>query len=366
MIGPDPLSWSIPIGFGLDLLIGDPRGWPHPVRLDRAVDRRAGEGLAQGPGDGMVERADEPIALPRKGGERKVNAPADLPPPARERGRAAAPSLSRRRTLRTPARGGLLAFVVSLSGLAAWGIVVASDRLGLAAGLAARSLLIYWGLAARSLRDEALRAAEAPDLDVARRELSMIVGRETDSLDRPAIARACVETVGENTSDGVVAPLFWLALAGPVGLWCFKAISTLDSMVGYRDDRYRHLGWASARLDDLACLIPARLTWLLMAVSAALVGERPYSALRVGWRDGRKHPSPNAAWGEAAMAGALGVQLGGPATYGGLPGSKPFLGDPGDPIDAATVRRSTRLLMMTAALAAGLAWGVRGWLVRPL
>ena len=139
----------------------------------------------------------------------------------------------------------------------------------------------------------------------------MIVGRDTDALDRPEICRACVETVAENCNDAVVAPLFWFAVGGPVGLWAYKAVNTLDSMVGYRNERYRRLGWASARLDDLAALIPARLTWLLIAVAAGLLGENARGAIRIGWRDGRNHPSPNAAWSEAAMAGALGVQLGG-------------------------------------------------------
>jgi len=162
----------------------------------------------------------------------------------------------------------------------------------------------------------------------------------------------------------VVAPLFWLALGGPAALWAYKAVNTLDSMVGYRDERRRHLGWASARLDDLVGLVPARLTWLLIALAALLRGERARAALRIGWRDGRKHPSPNAAWGEAAMAGALGVELGGPATYGGVPGFKPTLGDPGAAIGPATVRRAVRLMRTAAALAVSLAWGVCLWVVR--
>ncbi len=109
-------------------------------------------------------------------------------------------------------------------------------------------------------------------------------------------------------------------------------------MVGYRNQRYRDLGWASARLDDLLNLVPARLSWLLIALAALIQGERAGGALRIGWRDGRKHPSPNAAWGEAAMAGALGVRLGGPATYGGVPGFKPHLGEPIEPITRRTVR----------------------------
>jgi adenosylcobinamide-phosphate synthase len=242
------------------------------------------------------------------------------------------------------------------------GLVALADAAGVWTALAVRALLIDWGLAVRSLRDETLRASEAPELERARAELAMVVGRDTGGLDRAGVCRACVETVAENCNDAVVAPLFWYAVGGVVGLWAFKAVNTLDSLVGYRDERYRRLGWASARLDDLAGLLPARLTWLLISAGSLLVGERPAGALRVGWRDGRKHSSPNAAWGEAAMAGALGVQLGGEATYRGVPYEKPRLGDPGAPIDPATVRRAARVMTAAALLAAGLAWLARAWL----
>src|SRR5262249_44442837 len=156
-----------------------------------------------------------------------------------------------------------------------------------------------------------------------RRRLGAIVGRDTEGLPPEEVYRACIETVGENANDAVVAPLFYAALAGPVRLWAYKAVNTLDSLVGYRTERYRRFGWAGARADDLANLVPARLTWLLLALAAALAGARGGRALRVGWRDGRKHPSPNSAWGEAALAGALGVQLGGLSTYLGVPSAKP-------------------------------------------
>jgi len=237
------------------------------------------------------------------------------------------------------------------------------DQLGGPVTLVGRALLIYWGLAIRSLGDETLRASEAPDLATARRALAKIVGRDTATLDQPEIHRACVETIGENTNDAIVAPLFWLALGGPAGLWAYKAINTLDSMVGYRNPRYLRFGRLSARLDDLANLIPARLTWLLIALAAGSLGERGGAALRLGWRDGRKHPSPNAAWGEASLAGALGVQLGGRSTYRGVPGQKPFLGDRLEPITRQTVRRAVRVMLVTAILAAGLTWACRILLV---
>jgi adenosylcobinamide-phosphate synthase len=256
----------------------------------------------------------------------------------------------------------LALWVVGVTALAAWLLSVTCDRMGPAASLLGHAALVYWGLAARSLGHEARLASDAPDLESARCELALIVGRDTKELDRGEICRACVETVAENCADGVVAPLFWYALGGPAALWAFKAVSTLDSMVGYRDRRYRELGWASARLDDLANLVPARLAWLLIAAASPIVGERGGAALRIGWRDGRKHESPNAAWGEAAMAGALGIQLGGPATYAGVIDAKPLLGDPGEPIGPHTVHRAVRVLWVASALALLLAWGVRGGL----
>jgi adenosylcobinamide-phosphate synthase len=318
-----PLAiWSLPLGATLDMLLGDPRGWPHPVRAIGTLIAR-------------LETVARRLLTVIGGGAFAERLAGVL----------------------------LTVLVVGLTGLAAAGVVLAGDHLGAVSSLVGRTFLIYWGLAARSLGDETLRASEAGDLDSARSELAMIVGRDTGALDEPEIGRACIETVAENYGDAVVAPLFWFVIGGPVGLWAFKAVSTLDSMVGYRNDRYRHFGWAAARLDDLAAFVPARLAWLLIGLAASMTGERPWNALRIGWRDGRKHPSPNAGWGEAAMAGALSIRLGGPATYGGVPGFKPLLGEPDHPIGRATVRRSVRLMRVAAALAVGLAWGVRGGLL---
>jgi adenosylcobinamide-phosphate synthase len=293
------------LGFLLDQLLGDPPGWPHPVRwlgrlitvLEPLLRRLLPERLA-----GIV----------------------------------------------------LLLLVTSTAGGATWGVLVAAEKFHPAARLLLASVLVYLGLAARSLARETravLGPCEKGDLPEARRRLAGIVGRDTKDLQPPEIYRACVETVAENTSDGVVAPLVYAALLGPVGLWVFKAISTLDSMVGYRSARYLRFGWASARADDVANLLPARLTYLLLALAALLTGGRPGAALRLGWRDGRKHPSPNAGWPEAAMAGALGVQLGGLATYEGVASEKPLLGDPGSPLTADHVRGAIRLMLVTAWLA---------------
>ena len=323
-MGPlDLAAWSLPLGAALDAWLGDPRGWPHPVRLIGHLIER-------------TERVLRCVIAAWSGGARAERFAGVV----------------------------LALFVVGLAAAVAWGVVALGDRLGPVVGLATRATLIYWGLAARGLGAEALRASEAPDLATARLKLALIVGRDTEALNEPEIDRACIETIAENGNDAVVAPLFWLALGGPAALWGFKAASTLDSMVGYRNARYERLGWASARLDDLLNIVPARLTWLLIVAAARVRGERSLAALQVGWRDGRKHPSPNAAWGEAAMAGALGVRLGGPATYGGVPGFKPTLGDPVASIGPDTVRRAVGLLWTVAALAVALAWGLRLWIAR--
>jgi adenosylcobinamide-phosphate synthase len=248
----------------------------------------------------------------------------------------------------------LLLLVAGTAGGAAWGVLKVTALCHPLLRLLAATLLIYFGLATRSLARETqavLQPCARADLIEARKRLSGIVGRDTHELPPAEIYRACIETVAENTTDGVVAPLLYAALAGPVGLWVFKAISTLDSMVGYRDERYLRFGWASARADDVANFVPARLTWLLLSLAAFLTGQRGGQALRLGWRDSGKHPSPNAAWGEATMAGALHVQLGGRNTYAGVASEKPRLGEPGEPLTAGKVEQAVGLMLVAAWLA---------------
>jgi adenosylcobinamide-phosphate synthase len=296
---------ALVVGFLLDQLLGDPPGWPHPVRwLGRLIQ--------------VLERPLRRLLPERLGGVF------------------------------------LLLLVAGIAGAVCWGLLALAERCHPWAGVALSALLIHYGLAARSLAretDGVLAPCLKEDWTEARRRLGGIVGRDTNQLPPSEIYRASVETVAENTTDGVVAPLLYAALLGPVGLWVFKAVSTLDSMVGYRTARYLRFGWASARADDLLNFLPARLTWLLLALAAVLTGHRGLRALRIGWRDGRKHPSPNAAWAEATMAGALGVQLGGPSAYGGVPAEKKQLGDPGSPLTAETVRQAIRIMLVTAWLA---------------
>ena len=217
-------------------------------------------------------------------------------------------------------------------------------------------------LGARSLRAEAEALAallEGGDLPAARRRLTHLVGRDPSGLDADEISRAAVESVAENTCDAIVAPLFWGAVAGVPGLLGYRAANTLDAMVGSRSPRYLRFGWASARLDDVLNLVPARLTALLVAGVAPLAGGSSLGALRVALRDGHRHPSPNSGYGEAAYAGALGLRLGGRNVYEGRVEERPVLGD-GRAAVAGDLRRAARLCAaVTAAAAVVAAVGAR-------
>jgi len=224
---------------------------------------------------------------------------------------------------------------------------------------------IYALLACRDLDVEASRVIhtlENDDPQAARKWLAWIVGRDTAHLDEPEIVRATVETVAENLSDGVVAPLFWLAVGGPVAMAAYKAINTLDSMVGYRNERYREFGWASARIDDLANFVPARLTAVLIWIAALLPGLDARRAFSITLRDGGSQPSPNSGYPEAAVAGALGVQLGGVNFYQGRPSVKAAMGDPLRPLECGVFRRVRTLLYASEALSVAMILGCIAWL----
>jgi len=227
-------------------------------------------------------------------------------------------------------------------------------------GFSAAAWLSYTCLAARSLHAESKLVADrlsAGDLDGARYYLSRIVGRDTDGLTEHEMWRALVETVAENTSDGVIAPLFYLMLGGPALGLAYKAVNTLDSMVGYRNERYLLFGRASARFDDLANWIPARLTGLLVVAAAPLVGLSARGAFRIMLRDRGNHSSPNSGFPEAAAAGALGVRLGGTNRYFGKPVEKPTIGDPQRELSLDSYRGSVRLMYGAAALLVAV-WGI--------
>jgi adenosylcobinamide-phosphate synthase len=213
---------------------------------------------------------------------------------------------------------------------------------------------------ARSLAVEAARievALDDDDLQAARGMLPRLCGRDPAGLDAAGIARAVVESVAENSNDAIVAPLLWGALAGPGGLVGYRAANTLDAMVGHHSPRYERFGWGSARLDDVASWVPARITALLAAACSRAVGGRPGRTWQVATRYGPRHPSPNAGWCEAAFAGALGVQLGGTLSYAGRLEHRPTLGF-GRPPEPADIRRAIRLSRAVTAAATTLAAGV--------
>ena len=220
--------------------------------------------------------------------------------------------------------------------------------------LAAMSVMCWLMLAAKSLRQESMKvydALERGDVEGARYSVSMIVGRDTSVLDRNGIIKAAVETVAENTSDGVTAPVFWMAIFGIPGLYFYKAVNTMDSMIGYKNDRYMDFGRCAARLDDVLNYIPSRLTALLMIAAAWIMpGYDGRGAWRIWRRDRRKHASPNSAQTESACAGALGLELAGPAVYFGVIHEKPFIGDPERNIEPDDIPAANRLMLATAFL----------------
>ncbi|MFN3212107.1 MAG: adenosylcobinamide-phosphate synthase CbiB [Henriciella sp.] len=229
-------------------------------------------------------------------------------------------------------------------------------------GIAVQALLASSLLASRSLYAHVASVSRpllAGDLDKAREAVSRIVGRDPSQLDEAGIARAALETLAENTSDGIVAPLFWGALLGLPGLAAYKAINTLDSMIGHRNDRYSAFGGFAARLDDVVNFIPARLTGLLIAAASLKLG-----AAKTMWRDAGKHRSPNAGWPEAAMAGALAVRLSGPRIYGTHKSDEPWLNAPArDPASAdlqAGLLLYRRTLLLGGVCLGVIAWGFAG------
>jgi len=219
-------------------------------------------------------------------------------------------------------------------------------------------------VAQRSLFDHVLavaRALERDGLAAGRGAVSHVVGRNPEHLDAHGVARAAIESLAENFSDGVVAPVFWYVLLGLPGICAMKAINTLDSMIGHRSERYRAFGWAAARLDDLANLLPARLAGALVALAAAAVpGTGGGHALRAMLRDARKHRSPNAGWPEAAMAGALGLSLGGPRRYGSEPVSEAWLGSGSAEASPADIRRALGVYVVACVLQAALVAALAG------
>ena len=315
---PDHI-YALLAGALLDLLVGDPEWFPHPVRL-------IGRYIA------FAERA----------------AKRGNPPVRALRWRAVAVALS----------------TVFLAAGAAAALLWLLGMLGRWPRLAGMALISWTCLSARNLRDEAegVRRALEESLEAGRTRVARIVGRDTANLTRREVLCAAIETVAENAVDGVVSPMLYLALGGPALGMAFKAASTLDSMIGYMDDAHRDVGWFSARLDDVLNFIPARLTALLMCAAAfplALDGRRALSTVR---RDHANHLSPNCAWSEAAAAGALGVRLGGDHAYFGRIVHKPTIGDDLRAPEGRDIARVNRLMLASAGLALALIAAAALWI----
>lgn len=222
---------------------------------------------------------------------------------------------------------------------------------------------IYLGYTTLSIKDlqaktkAILKEIKNGSIVGARKNLSKIVGRDTQTLSKDKIITATIESVAENTNDGIVGPLFYLALGGPVLAIAYKAINTVDSMIGYKNEKYLHFGWFAAKLDDIANFIPARISGFLIALSSAISGKKIVASFKTMLKDGRKHPSPNSGISEAAMAGALGMRLGGPSSYQGRVLEKPFLGEekrniqPSFITEALTISFIASILMVSIGIA---------------
>jgi len=292
-------------GFILDACFGDPHFLPHPVR-----------------GIGNL------ISLSEKGIRSLF--------PKTEKGELAGGAL-------------FVLLVLGITAALSFGLWYAAAAAGNTALFLAESVM-----AARSLRDESMRvyySLRNGDVEEARRNVSMIVGRDTSVLDAQGIARAAVETVAENASDGVIAPLFYLALGGPVLGWVYKAVNTMDSMAGYKNKKYFWFGRAAARLDDAANFLPSRLSALLMIAAAAVCRLDYRNACRIFKRDRFNHKSPNSAQTESVCAGALDIRLAGDAWYFGELCKKPFIGDALRPVEYEDIRRANRLMYAAAVFA---------------
>lgn len=300
--------YSLPIVFGfiIDLFLGDPYSLPHPVRLigtmisklENAVRKQFADNLKAG---GII----------------------------------------------------LSTIVLTASTAVPLAILILLYKINFWLGIAAESVMCYYLIAPRCLRNESMkvyRAINENDVEKARRAVSMIVGRDTDKLDKAGIIKAAVETVAENTSDGVTAPLMYISAGGAALGFFYKAANTMDSMIGYKNEKYADFGKFAAKLDDVLNFIPSRLTALVMIFSAYLLKFNGKNALKVWRRDRRKHASPNSAQTESVCAGALGIQLAGDAYYFGVLHKKDFIGDSVRPVENEDIRRANRLMYCTSVI----------------
>ena len=301
-------------GFLLDQLFGDPYFLPHPIRGIGWLIAKTEKTL----------RAGNPQGNPteREGAERR--------------------------------QGKLLVVIVLLfTGMLSALILFGAYAMHPGLGVVIEAVMTYQILAARCLQVESSKVwkqLNAGSLEEARKAVSMIVGRDTEHLTEEGVAKAAIETVAENTSDGVIAPMLYTALGGPVLGFLYKAVNTMDSMLGYKNDKYLYFGRVAAKLDDVANYIPARLSGWLMVAGTVFTGMDTKNAAKIYKRDRRNHASPNSAQTEAAMAGALDVQLAGNAYYFGKLYEKPTIGDPIRPVEPEDIRRANRLMYAASVL----------------
>ena len=299
-------------GFLLDLLLGDPYWLPHPIRLIGSLI----SGLEKKLRNGKAER-------------------------------------NSRHELKG---GALLVFSVLTITVCVTAILIfAAYHIHPYFGVLTETIMTYQILATKCLKVESMKVChclQIEGLEAARKAVSMIVGRDTSVLDEEGVAKAAIETVAENTSDGVIAPMLYTALGGPIAGFFYKAVNTMDSMVGYKNEKYLYFGRAAARLDDLVNYIPSRISAWLM-ICAAFIGGKSYSgrqAYKIYKRDNRKHASPNSAQTESVCAGALGIRLAGDACYFGKTVKKPFIGNACRSVEYEDIKRVNKLMYITAWL----------------
>ncbi|OQY04120.1 MAG: cobalamin biosynthesis protein CobD [Desulfobacteraceae bacterium 4572_123] len=295
----------LPAALVLDMILGDPRCFPHPVRwMGRAIE--------------IFE-----------------------------------PCFRKALRNRTLAGGFFAVFLIGSTWLLTFALVSVAGNIAPWAGLLVQIVLIYYCISARSLEKEAMEVARSlrrKDLHRARQQVAMIVGRDVEQLDNGGVARATFETVAENLVDGVISPLFFAALGGAPLAMAYKMINTLDSMVGYKNERYMEFGKAAARIDDAANYIPSRLSVFVIGAAAQILAGNGALAFKTAWQDGAMHSSPNAGYSEAAFAGALRVRLGGPNYYHGRLVEKPYIGHKFGPVGIDHIKKGCELMLISSML----------------
>ena len=298
---------SIYTGYALDLIIGDPYSFPHPVRyIGKLIS--------------IVEKQIRKITSSDKG---------------------------------LKIAGFFLWFIVVWATFGITTLVLQLFKFNKLAYFIVNTILIYTTLATKCLKDESVKiykVLKTGDLEKSRIQLSYIVGRDTTNLNEKEIVRATVETVAENTVDGIIAPLFYGFIGGAPLAMAYKAVNTLDSTVGYKNDKYYYLGFASAKIDDIANYIPARLGVILLPLGSLFTGFNFKDALKIGIRDRKNHKSPNCAFSEGAVAGALGIQLGGTNVYFGKEVYKPTIGDKTREIEIEDIVRTNKIMYSSSII----------------